>query len=390
MDYYSILQVARSADAAQIKAAYKRLAKLYHPDHNPGNIIAEEKFKQINEAYHVLTDPLKKSRYDETFQSYKIPQKEQRTEVQRRRYYKMRHAMQSVYRIDREYFRIQALTFLVFIVIAGFCLTLFHTATYLWNNDRNNDFSAQTQAIGQAKAMFFQGNFERAITYLDTLQKRNPGALQLSFTRDSLLDEIRRKAEQDFDAHQYANAVVNYRILEKKESPPSQKTLQGIAFCQYYLGNYREAVVAMKQLHHQNPNDLNLIYNIGIINLDYLENAQEAILYFNLGEKKFKENLSALYGDNFASRFSDNDLPDVYYELFIGQARTSLQLNNNAMAQGACDWAMKLRPTRGEPYALRAICNLREGKRHLACNDLTESQQRLYPGADSLIQLHCR
>lgn len=63
-DYYALLGVDRNADAADIKAAYRRLALKYHPDRNPGDAEAEERFKQINEAYAVLSDPEKRSRYD--------------------------------------------------------------------------------------------------------------------------------------------------------------------------------------------------------------------------------------------------------------------------------------------------------------------------------------
>ena len=63
-DYYAILGIARSASDEEIKKAYRRLAMQHHPDRNPGNKSAEEKFKVINEAYAVLSDPDKRSTYD--------------------------------------------------------------------------------------------------------------------------------------------------------------------------------------------------------------------------------------------------------------------------------------------------------------------------------------
>ena len=63
-DYYEVLGVARDATDAEIKKAFRQLALKHHPDRNPGDPHADERFKVINEAYAVLSDPNRRAQYD--------------------------------------------------------------------------------------------------------------------------------------------------------------------------------------------------------------------------------------------------------------------------------------------------------------------------------------
>ena len=64
-DYYEVLGIDRNASASEIKKAYRKLAKKYHPDTNPGDKEAEAKFKEVTEAYEILSDSEKKAQYDQ-------------------------------------------------------------------------------------------------------------------------------------------------------------------------------------------------------------------------------------------------------------------------------------------------------------------------------------
>ncbi len=70
-DYYKILGVAKAADQKEIKSAYRKLARKYHPDVNPGDKSAEDKFKEISEAHEVLSDPHKRAQYDRFGEQWK-------------------------------------------------------------------------------------------------------------------------------------------------------------------------------------------------------------------------------------------------------------------------------------------------------------------------------
>ena len=64
-DYYSLLGIPKDAPDKDVKSAYRRLARKYHPDVNPGDKAAEARFKEINEAFEVLSDPDKRRKFDQ-------------------------------------------------------------------------------------------------------------------------------------------------------------------------------------------------------------------------------------------------------------------------------------------------------------------------------------
>lgn len=389
-NYYEILGVDQTADAATIRAAYKRMAMIYHPDRNAGDKRAEEIFKTVNEAYHTLSDPLKKSRYDARLNPAYTLTPEEWNRVVRRKYYQPRQSKQQYYVVDKEYFRIQGLTFLVFIVIAGFCFALLNTAQYFFEQKRLKHYEANRKTLKLAGNLFTSGRFDDALTIVHTLSEKEPMEYHVYYTRDSLVDELRTLANEQYKAKDFAAAVGLYLILKKYEQPVSYETIRQISMCQLQLGNYRESVQAMKQLHHEYPNNIELIYSIAMINLEHLENPKEALLYFTFGKNRFADNLSSIYGPSFKLIMDPADAPDIYYDLFYGRARTNMILQNYKDAVSDCTWAIYLRPEHGEPYAIRAHANAQLKKLENLCSDVREARKRNVSEITDLERRYCR
>ncbi|HYG21010.1 MAG TPA: DnaJ domain-containing protein [Ohtaekwangia sp.] len=391
-DYYEVLGVERSASSTVIRMAYKRLAMKYHPDHNQGDKNAEEVFKLVNEAYHTLSDPIKKSRYDARMHSYNIyPEKEYDPwEERRRRYYKWQHAQQNTYKVDREYFRIQGLAFLVFIVIAGFCFAVIHAATYFAHHKREQRFLANSQYLKQVNTLFISGRFDDAFSLIDTLRENDPQEYRFYTTHDSLVSALRQIAEERFKASDFAAAVTHYRVLKNYEDPPRFETLQNLSLCQYYLGNYAEALQALKHLHNQQPNNLQLIYSIGIISLEKMEDYEQALQYFTLGKDLFKKTLSQVYGEAFMLVMNPADAPDIYFDIFHARAQANAKLHRYQAALQDCTWSTYLRPNKADPYVLRAMVHIKTEQFREACQDLNKAKKLGAVDLDKLTAKYCR
>jgi tetratricopeptide (TPR) repeat protein len=217
----------------------------------------------------------------------------------------------------------------------------------------------------------------------------DPLDYRYGFTRDSLIAELRKQADLEFRLKDFAAAAEHYNILKDHEHPVRFETLENMSMCQYYLGNYEESLEALKHLHNQEPYNLSLIYQIGVINLEKLNNPEEALQYFSLGKRLFKHNLSHVYGNAFQIVMNPSDAPDVYFYIFMGRAQANMKLKKYKDAMTDCDWAIFLRRDQAEPYYVRALAATKKGDLNNVCEDLSNARHLGIAEAQKLQKKYC-
>lgn len=390
-DFYEALGVSRTASQSQIKAAFKKMAMRYHPDHNPGNKQAEETFKFLNEAYRTLSNPVKRSRYDSRFSIITEELNEAYwQEIKRKRYQQWKRSRDNFYRVDRDYFKIQGLAFLVFLIIAGFCFAVIHTAHYYVRQQQMEKWRANSLQLKQVNGLFGAGKFHDAFSLIRTMEEKDPLDFRFGFVRDSLVSALRKRADREFQDKDFSSAVRHYLVLKNYEDPVRYETLENMSTCQYYLGNYKESLEAMKHLHNQMPGNLGLIYRIGVINLEKLNNPVEALQYFTLGKKLFKENLSRVYGAAFQIVMNPRDVPDIYYSIFKGRALANMEVGDYEEAVTDCNWAVYLRPQNPEGYYLRAVTYVSKRDFSAVCADIHKARELGSEKAGAIEKQYCK
>ncbi len=380
-DYYQLLGIKQNASSTEIRTAYKKLAMLYHPDRNPGNKEAEELFKLINEAYHVLADPQKRQIYDvgisypqHTYHSSAHDTSAYWRQYHRQRYEQWRQAQQSTYKFDKRYFKIQGLAIGVFLLIAGFCFGVINIIEYVHNKKQAETYQQNLALIQQVNVLFFSGKQEEAFTRIRQLQREEPLEYLFSFAEDSLILSLRKQAEVEFSKAKFEDAKRQFKLLEQYEKPVRIQTYQRIAECEYYTGQYAESLNILKLLLNKQPGNIELIHRIALIYQDDVQDLPQALTYLSMGRKNFKTYMTSLYGEAFELMMNPAYVHDIYYDIFRRRATVNIALQNFEDAEKDCSWAIVLRPHLSDAYYDRAQIARKLNKYERACEDLSKAE----------------
>ncbi len=401
-DYYDILGVPSTASGDDIRKAYKKLALIYHPDRNPGDIVAEEKFKLINEAYQTLSDPIKKNRYDflreygtgasalfdtvEHQRRYERP----RTYPPYARYYSPDQGGQfTQYKVDKKYFRDLFVTLGLFFLISTLIVGFYEFQEYMADRQILEIRQQNHIVLQEARANFVNGAYREALDKVSTLSIRYPYQSTYRKELKGMMTQLADLAQTQFDAGQYVRAAQHYEILKDFEEPMNLNTWYRIAMCHYKAKDFRKAIHSMDYILMRDRQNIPLLLQIASIYDNDLNQPEQALGYYDEAKLLFKKFQSTSYGEAFELIMPASETPDIYFELFVKRADLHMRLDNYEEAIKDCNWAILLRPERVAPYLMRARAFSWENVAYRACQDWESAAALGSHEAERLLGQHC-
>ncbi|MTI21669.1 hypothetical protein E1176_11615 [Fulvivirga sp. RKSG066] len=409
LNYYQILGISKSATHSEIKSAFKRLALKYHPDKNPENTAAEEYFKQVNEAYQILSDEDKRKRYDfllsyssaqstTTFTQHRPARpgqpKKEKSVYDRYGAYNWRTAPKykeaPTYKVDKNYFKIQVITLGAMILLSVAIIAMNKFWAHMEDQKKLKIAQQNEAALNEAQQLFDEGKYRLAIDQIIQLDQKNPFESTFYNEKERMITTLWNSASSSYQQALYEDAITKLEVVKDYERPMKLKTWNMLAEAYYRLADYEKALMALDRVFERDKNNMRLVVRMARIYNKNLNNPEKALVYYDEAKLLFKELQSSTYGEAFELIVKPNSLPDFYHELFQERARLNLKTRNYEEAMTDYNWAIFLRPAIAENYFMRASCKRNLGLNERACLDWQRALERGHLQSRSELNKYCQ
>lgn len=354
-NFYQVLQVSQDATQKEIKLAFRKLAKKYHPDKNSGNPHLEEEFKKINEAYHTLSDENKKWAYDMALYVQQNPTVSTSSYAQTsaysryarpRPYYSYRTPTQTTFSLKTY---LQAAFFIAFLVVMVIlCISLLNRySSYYYYQEAIKDYDR-----GQYHSALSNLNFS-----ISDFGNKSPEASVLA--AKILI----------YNFQNYKEAVYyldkSLKNADKEDKLAEIHYLKGLSLKN--LGLFGEAYQNYNLSIHFDQTYDSSYYELGEINTFVYQDYQQALINFNQ-----LLNINSLFSD-----------------AYLGKGICYQKLNKHGLAVMNFEKFISFNGAEGTAYYLKSLSEIELNNKNLACQDLNMASEMGVDEADVLKQSYC-
>jgi curved DNA-binding protein CbpA len=413
--YYSILGVSEEASPDEIKAAFKRLAVRYHPDKNPDDPHSEELFKQVNEAYQVLSDAQQKFFYDQRLHAHRhrqsyapytsgggsgagpgyMRQSRARRERWRQGYAAGYAGVPPQYRHHNEAQRRQddrkgiIIAFSLVGAVAVVIISMIGIHRYQIQRETDRMRGEHAAFMDYIRKHHDQDSIVRTLERVDRQLATTYHAALADF-RDSLMAEVRGQAERRFKAREYEAARLYLGIM-RANFPQDQNWIDPqLVECLVALKRYPEAEQVLRDLIGRKESLLYANMALGRLYREMYQSPEMALGYYNTAIAQIIRQYQEKYGNAYALMLDPANESEAQYEAFLAKAELCLALGDYAAAKAAATWASFLRPQRPQAHQCKASACMGLGSRGDACASWQAAAELGSGQAADSLRRYCR
>jgi hypothetical protein len=370
LNYYQILEVSESAHQDEIRAAFKRLAVIFHPDKNPDDLQMEEKFKEINEAYQVLSNPYRKARYDlmRNFgANTHIP--ESYPAAHPPYVYTRRQAEPTTNHIEN--WKATLYAFLFTFAVAFVVMSFIGIKKYFEFIKEEERMARRKETFQKAKTLYATGYLDSTYFFLNKLgafdqDKEN----EMQEFKNQLIQETKYLGRTHFANGRYSEAIYYLEILDKHTVIKELTLKESLAQAYKNTDQTYKSIYTFTQLLMHGFNKTYVYVQLAEIHRDDLEDYNKALFFFEKANDSAKEHFEAVYGKAYHVILTGRVLPEMYFRLYTGLADIYLKLDQPQQAISVTEWNKQIWHNRQDNFLIAAEGYKRLGNEIMAREEL--------------------
>lgn len=403
INYYHILGISRQADRQEIKAAYRKLALRYHPDKSPDSSYAEERFKEISNAYQVLSNAEKKAQHDmllayadlQALAGMPNPGSPPAPPGNGERDYRRRPPQSWHYRprpsgLPKYHNTVAtAWAFGIVFVIAVLVVGLSSYRAYQHKQQLLEQTELAMNIYQKAKKLYRQENYAYSLQLLQTINEQNKIPYNAGRLKHEVLQKLDKKAGKLFEEGNYKEAARFYQLLSEHQPEYNAFTYARLVSSYEMIPDYPQAILTYEKVIQAEPLTIEARNRLAAILYDKGE-YEEALRYYQQAGEIVAREYQYLYGRAYVLAVNPGKTPESHYQLHCGLGKTYTRMGKHQQAEKAFKWAIFLRPQKADAYYFQGLNFWESRQAAEACQAWKEATRLGSEPAAQMLKNHCR